>query len=73
MRGARHGSDYDYEIQMATTNRELTGVETVVLAPGAGRLHISSTLVRQVASLGGDVTSFVPPNVLRALQERFPS
>lgn len=71
VRGARHGSDYDYELQMATTNRALTGIETIVLAPTAERLHISSTLVRQVASMGGDVSAFVPPNVLAALNERF--
>jgi len=72
LRGARSGSDFDYEIQMANTNRELSGVETVILAPGAARTHISSTLVRQVASMGGDVSSFVPAGVLRALRERFP-
>ncbi len=72
VRGARSGTDFDYETQMAHTNRELSGVETVILAPGATRTHISSTLVRQVASMGGDVSSFVPPGVLEALLKRFP-
>lgn len=72
VRGARSGSDFDYEIQMANTNRELTGVETVIMAPSAARTHISSTLVRQVASMGGDVASFVPAGVLQALLLRFP-
>ena len=53
---------------MATTNRLLTGVETIVLSPGTERAHISSTLVRQIAGLGGDVSGFVPPPVLEALR-----
>ncbi|MCA9509926.1 MAG: pantetheine-phosphate adenylyltransferase [Myxococcales bacterium] len=72
VRGARSGTDFDYEVQMATTNRLLTGVETIVLSPGTERAHISSTLVRQIAGLGGDVSGFVPPPVLEALHRCFP-
>lgn len=72
VRGVRSGTDFDYEIQMALINRDLSdGVETVLLAPGPARAHISSTLVRQVASMGGDVSAFVPECVNRALKERF--
>ena len=72
VRGVRSGTDFDYEIQMARTNRDLSdGVETVLLAPGPARAHISSTLVRQVASMGGDVSAFVPACVDRALEARF--
>jgi pantetheine-phosphate adenylyltransferase len=71
VRGVRSGTDFDYEISMARTNRALLpGVDTVLLAPPPEYAHISASLVRQIARLGGDTSSFVPPNVLRALEER---
>lgn len=71
VRGVRSGTDFDYEISMARTNRALLpGVDTVLLAPPPEYAHISASLVRQIARLGGDVSSFVPPNVLHALEER---
>ena len=70
VRGVRSGTDFDYELQMGRTNAELSGVETVLLVPAPERAHISSTLVRQIAALGGDVSSFVPPCVLEPLRER---
>ena len=71
VRGVRSGTDFDYEISMARTNRALLpGVDTVLLAPPPEYAHISASLVRQIARMGGDVSSFVPPNVLRALEER---
>ena len=71
VRGVRSGTDFDYEISMARTNRALLpGVDTVLLAPPPEYAHISASLVRQIARLGGDVSSFVPHNVLRALEER---
>ena len=74
VRGVRGGSDFDYEVAMARTNRELDGsIETVLLAPAPQFVHISSTLVRQIAELGGDVSSFVPAPVARELRARFPS
>jgi pantetheine-phosphate adenylyltransferase len=59
---------------MALTNRELCpDVETIFLAPAAGRSYISSSLVREVSRLGGDPAPFVPRVVLDRLRERFPA
>ena len=61
-----------YEAQMARTNADLSpGFETVFLAPSKDTAHLSATLVRQIASMGGDVSGFVPDCVTRALNERF--
>lgn len=68
VKGLRSGEDYAYEVPMATMNRRLTAVETIFL-PGDPRfLHLSSTLVKEVQGLGGDVSGCVPAPVLRALQ-----
>lgn len=70
VKGLRGGTDFAYEVPMALMNRHLTGIETVFL-PGDPTLeHVSSSLVTQVASYGGDVTGMVPPAVLRALRGR---
>lgn len=72
LRGLRSGSDYDYEAQMARTNRALApAVDTVFLASGIEVAHVSSTLARQIASLGGDVSKLVPANVAGALRRKF--
>jgi pantetheine-phosphate adenylyltransferase len=72
LRGIRSGTDFDYERQMAVTNKALSaGLETVFLATSPQVSHLSSTLVRQVASMGGDVRGLVPRPVARALLERF--
>jgi pantetheine-phosphate adenylyltransferase len=75
VRGLRAVSDFEYEFQMALMNRDLGGgsVETVFLAPDVEHSFLSATLVRQIASLGGDVSRFVSPAVLRRLRERFPA
>ena len=70
IKGLRNGADYDYELPMATMNRSLTGVETVFLPGEPSLLHISSSLVMEVAGLGGDIASFVPDPVLRAIEGR---
>lgn len=71
VRGVRSGSDFDYEAQMARTNRSLPGAfDTVLLAPAPEYGHLSSTLVRQIAELGGDVSAFVPGPVLQAIRRR---
>jgi len=71
VRGLRAVSDFEYEFQLANMNRHLTGeVETVFLTPTDKYSFISSTLVREVATLGGDVTKFVSPKVKQALLER---
>ena len=73
IRGLRAVSDFDYEFQMALMNRELEpGLEMVFMTPAVEYTFLSASLVREVASLGGDVTRFVSPPVLQRLQERFP-
>jgi pantetheine-phosphate adenylyltransferase len=72
VRGVRGAVDLDYEVPLMRTNRELApGVDTILLVPDPATAHVSSTLVRQIAKMGGRVDSFVPPNVARALAERF--
>lgn len=70
VKGLRGGTDYAYELPMAAMNRHLTGVETLFLQGDGSLAHVSSSLVRQVASLGGDVTGLVPDAVRDALAER---
>ncbi|KAA0229050.1 MAG: Phosphopantetheine adenylyltransferase [Fimbriimonadales bacterium] len=68
VRGLRAVSDFEYEFQMALTNRALdSGVETVFMATSADTMFVSSSLVKEVAALGGDVSQFVPPAVARCL------
>jgi len=72
VRGVRGGSDLDLELQMARTNRTLLpSIDTVLLVPAPELAHVSSTLVREIAALGGDVSRFVPKNVADALRARF--
>lgn len=74
VRGLRGATDLEYELQMAHTNSRLApGHETLFLAPSPELGYVSSSLVRQIARLGGDVAPFVSPPVLRALQQRFPN
>jgi pantetheine-phosphate adenylyltransferase len=71
LRGLRSAADVDYELAMARSNRALAPeVETVLLASSPAHAHISSTLVRQIAEMGGELRSFVPPAVARALRRR---
>ena len=68
VRGLRAVADFEYEFQLATMNRHLTeDVETVFLTPTDRFTFISSTLVREIATLGGDITEFVSPTVKDAL------
>ncbi|MFJ4207379.1 pantetheine-phosphate adenylyltransferase [Paenarthrobacter sp. NPDC089675] len=67
VKGLRSSSDFDYELPMATMNRQLSGVETVFLPAEAHYVHLSSTLIKEVSVLGGDVADFVPKSVLRRL------
>src|SRR5215204_5825639 len=68
VKGIRSQLDIAYETPMAIVNRHLAGVETVFLLPDPGNAHVSSSLVRQVAALGGDVAPYVPPVVADYLQ-----
>jgi pantetheine-phosphate adenylyltransferase len=71
LRGLRAVSDFEYEFQLASMNRKLApDVETMFLTPDEGYSFISSSLVREIAALGGDVRSFVHPEVQKALKER---
>ncbi len=71
IRGLRAVSDFEYEFQLANMNRHLTDeVETAFLTPTEKYTFISSSLVREVAELGGDVSEFVSPKVKLALLER---
>ncbi len=71
VRGLRAVSDFEYEFQLSSMNRQLQqDVETVFLCPEAEYTFISSTLVREVSALGGDVSAFVHPVVQRALAEK---
>jgi pantetheine-phosphate adenylyltransferase len=63
VKGIRSQVDIGYETPMAIVNRNLAGIETVFLLPDPANAHVSSSLVRQVAALGGDVTPYVPPAV----------
>ena len=74
LRGLRSGTDFDYEYQLAGMNRSLMpDVETVFLTPGDKYLFVSSTLVREIATLGGEVDQFVAPLVVRSLREKIRS
>ena len=72
VRGLRAVSDFEYEFQMALMNRNLApGVETVFLVPAFDLTYLSSSLVREVARFGGDVSALVDPAVLKALKRKF--
>ncbi len=71
VRGLRAVADFEYEFQLATMNRHLTEeVETVFLTPTDRYTFISSTLVREIATLGGDISEFVSPTVKTALMKK---
>jgi len=71
VRGLRVISDFEYEFQMALMNRKLhEEIETVFLMPNEKFTYLSSSIVREIARLNGDVQSFVPPVVLRALKKK---
>ncbi|WP_429138039.1 pantetheine-phosphate adenylyltransferase [Bartonella heixiaziensis] len=74
IRGLRDGTDLDYEMQMAGMNGIMAPeLQTVFLPASVSGRAITSTLVRQIASMGGDVSPFVPPNVAQALRSKFQS
>ena len=74
IRGLRAVSDFEYEFQMALTNRKLgDGIITVFLMPHEKYTYLNSSLVREIAVLGGDLTEFVPPTVRRHLSKRLKS
>jgi pantetheine-phosphate adenylyltransferase len=71
LRGLRTVSDFEYEYQMALTNRHLMpGIESVFVMPSVQYSYVSSSLIREIVKNGGDVSSFLPPPVERALSNR---
>jgi pantetheine-phosphate adenylyltransferase len=71
LRGIRAVSDYEYELQMAMMNRKLNkNVETVFMVPAVSYSYISSSVVREIARLGGSITDFVPPVVEERLRAK---
>ncbi len=72
LRGLRAVSDFEYEFQLASMNRKMMpDLETLFLTPAEQHSFISANLVREIASLGGNVAQFVPPVVAEALQAKF--
>jgi pantetheine-phosphate adenylyltransferase len=71
LRGLRSLTDVQYEFGLAMTNRAVAGIETVFIMTNERYGFTSSTLIREVASLGGDVSNLVPQSVYKRLQERF--
>ncbi|MYM63717.1 pantetheine-phosphate adenylyltransferase [Pseudomaricurvus sp. HS19] len=72
LRGLRAVSDFEYEFQLANMNRALSpNMESLFLTPAEHLSYISSSLVREIASLGGDVSKFVPPIIVQELKSRF--
>ena len=72
MRGLRAVSDFEYEFQLASMNRRLQPeIETTFLTPSEQYAFISSSLVREVSKLGGDISAFVPPEVQQALAQKY--
>jgi pantetheine-phosphate adenylyltransferase len=72
IRGLRALSDFEYEFQMAFTNRNINeDAETVFLMPSAKYTYLNSTMVKQIAKFGGDVSGFVPEHVAKGLAEKY--
>lgn len=72
LRGIRAFSDFEYEMQMTMMNRKLRpGLETVFMVPNESYAYVSSRLVREISKLGGRIDGLVPPNVVRALSQRW--
>jgi pantetheine-phosphate adenylyltransferase len=71
LRGLRSLTDVQYEFQLAMTNRAVAGIETVFIMTSEQYGFTSSTLIREVASLGGDLSNLIPESIYRRLQQRF--
>jgi len=71
LRGLRAVSDFEYEFQLANMNRAISEMESIFLTPAERFSYISSSLVKEIASLGGDVSQFVPDAVVPELKRRF--
>lgn len=70
VKGLRTGTDFEYELQMAQMNRHVAGIDTFFVATAPSYSFVSSSLAKEVASLGGDVSALLPEAVHRAVQEK---
>jgi pantetheine-phosphate adenylyltransferase len=70
LRGLRGGADLHYELQVAMTNRQVAGIETLFVVTSPEHAFLSSSLIRQIARGGGDISSFVPSEALAAIQRK---
>lgn len=68
VKGLRFASDFEFELQMAQMNHALTGIETIMMPTSARWAHLSSTMIREIAGLGGDVGQFVTPEVAERIR-----
>ena len=73
VKGLRAQGDFDYELQLAQMNRHLSGIDTMFVPTRPDLGYLSSSLVKEVASFGGNVEELVPPVVAKALADRFPA
>ena len=71
VKGLRNAHDLDYELQMAAANNQLSGIETMLIASKGEHTHISSSLVREIASLKGDISHFVPKEIEDIILKKF--
>lgn len=72
VKGIRSSSDFEYEFQMALANRSLApNAETVFITADPQNMYVSSSLIRQIACFGGDVSDFVPKNIVPEIEKRF--
>ena len=72
IRGMRAVSDFEYELSLALTNKKLSPeIETIFLVPSLKYMYLSSSMIRQLASLGGPLHDFVPPNVAEAMMRKY--
>jgi pantetheine-phosphate adenylyltransferase len=70
VKGLRAVSDFEYELQMSQMNHQLAGVETVFISTSPQYSYLSSSLVKEIATYGGDVSAYVPPTVLTQLLKK---
>jgi pantetheine-phosphate adenylyltransferase len=70
VKGLRAVSDFEYELQMSQMNHQLAGVETVFISTSPQHSYLSSSLVKEIATYGGDVSAYVPPTVLTQLLKK---
>ncbi|MBR5310277.1 MAG: pantetheine-phosphate adenylyltransferase [Oscillospiraceae bacterium] len=71
VKGIRSSSDFEYEFQMALANRSLApSAETVFITADPQNMYVSSSLIRQIAAFGGDVSDFVPKNIVEEIEKR---